>query len=156
MVPRSTDLLAQADAAAGDAGDVEQVVHQPGQVLDLPLHHLARGLEARVDGLDLAHQLDSVADRGERVAQLVGQHGEELVLAAVGGHELLGPPAQLLFQALALGDVELRAPDADEPAVFDHAHEVVQEELGLALGVQLVRLGAGQPVAGLDEGAAGT
>jgi hypothetical protein len=147
------DLLPQADAAAGDAGDVEQVVHQPGEVLDLALHHLARGLEGGVDRLDLAHQLDGVADGGERVAQLVGQHGEELVLAAVGSQELLGAPAQLLLQPLLLGDVELRAPAAHETAAFDHAHEVVQEDLGIALGVHLVGLGTGQPVAGLDEGA---
>ena len=39
----------------------------------------------------MAEDLQGVADRGQRVAQLVGEHREELVLAAVG---LLGPPAR--------------------------------------------------------------
>ena len=35
-------------------------------------------------GLELAEELDGVADGGQRVPQLVGEHRQELVLAAVG------------------------------------------------------------------------
>ena len=51
---------------------------------------------------------DRVEDRRQGVAQLVGEHREELVLAAVGLGELLGLPAQLLLQPLALGHVAER------------------------------------------------
>ena len=47
------------------------------------------------------HHLQAVAERGERVAQLVGQQGEELVLLAVGLPEvLLGPPARVMSRKL--------------------------------------------------------
>ena len=54
------------------------------------------------------HHLQAVAERGERVAQLVGQQGEELVLPAVGLlQRLLGP--------LPVGDVVRQPEDADRP-----------------------------------------
>ena len=52
-----------------------------------------------------AHDLERVADRRERIAQLVGEGGEELVLAAVGA-------AQRLLDRLARGDVDDRAEHA--------------------------------------------
>ena len=42
--PRSIALLPQVDLAARDAADVEQVVHQPGQVADLALDDAGRAL----------------------------------------------------------------------------------------------------------------
>ena len=42
------DLLAKLDLAQADPGDVHQVVDQPGQVLDLPVHHRPQGLDGRV------------------------------------------------------------------------------------------------------------
>ena len=39
------ELLAELDLAAGDPGDVEQVVDQPGEVLDLPLDDVRRPVE---------------------------------------------------------------------------------------------------------------
>ena len=80
---------AQLHLVPADAGDVEQVVDQPDHVPELPLHHGA-GLG---DGVGVAagepHDLQAVAERGERVAQLVGQQREELVLAPVGLPERL-------------------------------------------------------------------
>jgi hypothetical protein len=52
--------------------------------------------------LHALQQLGGGADRRDRVAQLVRQHGQELVLAAVRF-------AQLFFRHLALGDVAGRA-----------------------------------------------
>ena len=74
-------LLAERDLPARDARDVEQVVDQPDQVPHLPLRHLEEALSS---GDARAEELEARAERGERVAQLVGEHGEELVLAAAG------------------------------------------------------------------------
>ena len=56
-----------------------------------------------------AQQLHGVADGGQRVAQLVGQHRQELVLAPVG-------LAQRLFGLLALGDIHRHAEVAQRSA----------------------------------------
>ena len=62
-----------------------QVVDQPGEVLDLPLHHRAHVLRRRRSSASPSLQdVQGVADRGQRVAELVGEHRQELVLAAVG------------------------------------------------------------------------
>ena len=57
----------------------------------------------------LLDDLDGVQDRRQRVAQLVGQHGQELVLAPVG-------VPQLLLGPLPLGDVLAGADHADRLA----------------------------------------
>ena len=59
-----------------------------------------------------ADQLEAGADRRQRIAQLVGEHGQELVLAAIGLGELLLALAQRHFRALAVVDV---GHDAGEP-----------------------------------------
>jgi hypothetical protein len=65
-------ILAELDLAPADAAHVDQVVHQPHHLPDLTLHHLER----RMDGLPIAarqpHDLQGVADRGQRVAKLMG------------------------------------------------------------------------------------
>ena len=95
-----------------------------------------------------AHQLERGDDRRQRVAQLVAEHGEELVLRAVG-HLGLGPRlalahqqlAVLLLHPLAVGDVregvdrrhdpplrveDRRGADREDPP---HAVRVVVEDL---------------------------
>ena len=92
-------LLLDLDDAARDARHLEQVVDQAVEVVDLPLHHRARRRGAGV--FERARQfqdLEAVHDRRERVAQLVAERGEELVLAAIGG-------AQRLLGLLPLGEV---------------------------------------------------
>ena len=84
IVPTASRLAAQIDVAARDARDVQQVVDQPREVLHLPLDHVARPGELRIGQRAPAHDLDRVADRRERIAQLVREHGEELVLVPVG------------------------------------------------------------------------
>jgi hypothetical protein len=99
-------LLADGDLAPADAADVEQVVHEPAEVVQLPLHHDARLVDRLAVAARQPHDLQAVAQRRQRVAQLVGEHGEELGLAAV-----LLPQRRLgLF---ALDDVagDLRRPD---------------------------------------------
>ena len=82
-------LLPKVDLATHDSRDVEQIVDQANQVMYLPFHHVPRLLQCRsIDPRDLQY-LEGVADRGERVAQLVREGREELVLATVGLGQLL-------------------------------------------------------------------
>jgi hypothetical protein len=97
-------LAAEPEPALGDARDVEQVVDQPHELADLAVDDVAAPRDDRgVLGLR-AHELDDVADRGQRVAQLVREHRQEVVLAAVG-------VAQRLLEPHGLGDVGQRAAD---------------------------------------------
>ena len=84
----------QLHLVAADPGHVEQVVDQP--------HHVARAAGPSSPGpapapprsSRQADDLQAVADRGQRVPQLVGQQGEELVLLPVGlPQRVLGLPA---------------------------------------------------------------
>ena len=82
---RQVDELAIEDDLSGiEAGDVEHVVDEVGEPVDLPIDHLARTLvhggARRRHGEQRGRRLHGA----ERVAQLVSQHGEELVLGGVG------------------------------------------------------------------------
>ena len=97
------DLAPQLDLAARDLRDVEQIVDQAGQVVDLPLDHL---LLARDRALALVpHQPERGDDRRQRIAQLVAEHREELVLGAARRLQLA---EQLL--AFGLGLLDQAAP----------------------------------------------
>ena len=76
-------LLVELDLAAGDPRDVEEVVDEPDHLLDLPVDHVARPAEVDVVDAELLEELDGVADRREGIPQFVGEHRQELVLAAV-------------------------------------------------------------------------
>ena len=58
----------------------------------LTLHHLPRPFHLRRVGRPHPKHLNGVAEGGQRVAQFVGQHRQELVLAAVAVHQVVGPP----------------------------------------------------------------
>src|SRR5690606_6460565 len=113
---------AERDPAPGDPRDVEEVVHEAHEQAGLPLDDLAlaqpRVAEAKLEELERAHQ------RRERVAELVAQHGEELVLRPVrdplpleqvlalrlGGPQLADALAQAALYALAIGDLRGQHP----------------------------------------------
>jgi hypothetical protein len=76
-------LALQHHLAGGDARHVEQVVDQLDQLLELALHHRAHARCLRRVGGHAVEHLQAGADRRQRVAQLVRQCGQELVLAAV-------------------------------------------------------------------------
>ena len=80
---RLNGLGLEADLAPCDPRDVQQVVDQAGEVLDLPIDHVLGPFEV-VFRLQLAEELSRVADRRQGVAKLVGEHGQELILAAFG------------------------------------------------------------------------
>ena len=84
------------------------------KVTQLPLHHVEGALAVAADTAGMLHQVQRVAHRRQRVAQLVREHREELVLLPVGLGQLVDALAQLVLQALALGDV---AHDAGEVAL---------------------------------------
>ncbi len=101
-------LLAQLEAIAGDAADIEQVVDETHHLSDLPLHDPACGAQSGVRQVRPLEQPQAVTQGRQRIAQLMGQHGEKLVLAPVGR-------PQLLLCPLALGDIQV---DAGEPDRF--------------------------------------
>ncbi|MCY1204250.1 hypothetical protein D9M72_157740 [compost metagenome] len=74
-------VLAQRDAALVEARDIEQLVDQPGQVVQLAPDDVARAEHVLARGRQLLQHVGGTAQRCERVAQLVGEHGQELVLA---------------------------------------------------------------------------
>ncbi len=97
--------LAQRDQATRHARDVEQIVHQPRHVAHLAADDGAALVHpARIDVAE-PEQLGRGADRRERIAQLVREHRQEFILAAVGLH-------QLFFNQLAVGDVAEERRDA--------------------------------------------
>ena len=110
-------LLAEFQLAAGDAAHVQQVVHQPHHLPKLPLHHGA-GLLSGVPVGRQPDDLQGVADRGQRVAEFVGQRRQELVLAAVGLRQLGGDLTQFVLQPLPLGDVPGDLGRPDDPPLF--------------------------------------
>ena len=91
---RFDECLPEVNLPPSDAGDVQQVVDEVGEGADLPGGDVLAPFEGLL-GARAGGDGDGVLDGGERVPQLVGEHGEELVLATVGGGELgfirLGP-----------------------------------------------------------------
>ena len=77
-------------------GGVHEVVDQPYQLGDLPLHDsggLARGCAQRLEPQDLG----DVAQRRQRIAQFVRERGEELVFQL----RLVMQPLLAVFQCRA-------------------------------------------------------
>ena len=121
-------LALQPDLAAGDAPDLEQVVHQARHLLDLAGEDRADGLDHVGPARRRLEQVRGVRHRGERVAQLVAEHRQELVLGAVGGAQrLLGR----LLPVLALADRRSR--------LFERAHQLAQlvHRAGIGQGERL-------------------
>jgi hypothetical protein len=75
---------AQLETPVRDARDIEQVLEQARHVADLPLDDLRAPAQLAVLQVARQEHLHAAPDRRERVAQLVRQHRQELVLAPVG------------------------------------------------------------------------
>lgn len=79
-------MAIQSDLAGGDALDVEQIVDQMREVADLsPDHRTRLGGRAVLCVRALEHS-DGAADRADRIAQLVSEHRQELVLCIAVAH----------------------------------------------------------------------
>src|SRR5215471_1882540 len=79
----------QSHLAGGEPAYVEQVLHEAGEVLDLPIDDGASTLTRRLLRLRVLQDSAGVGDGPEGIAQLMPEHGEELVLRAVRPLRLL-------------------------------------------------------------------
>ncbi len=74
---------AELELAAADAGNIEQVVDQASQMVHLPFDDVEAPLHVAVGRAAQLEDADRVEDRRHGIAQLVGEDGEELILARV-------------------------------------------------------------------------
>ena len=84
-------LLLEPDLAAGHPRDLLQVVNQLAELAQLVVDHVAGPAQVGVVHAALLHDPQGIADRGQGIAQLVTQYGQELVLAGIGLGELPDP-----------------------------------------------------------------
>ena len=156
-------LLLQEDLAPGDAGHVEQVVDDVHHMVDLAIDDRDRPASlVPVQSQALEHG-DAASYRRQRVAQLVREHGHELVLVAA-----LGAQRALSLRELARGQVvdrderpglgprRRRAGEAHlELAAFVAGHHQVHAlalvRLATAREHSLQEVGEGCPVHLVDE-----
>ncbi len=154
-------LTLQLHLAAGDPGGLQEVVDQHRLMEDLALGGVDRPRSGLVPVPLQPQHLEGVADRAERVAQLVGEHREQFGLGLVGPLQrralLRQPQGDLLQLGLAeAGALELRQHPVDplvRRAVAEHHVGRLVEDVGADLvaqhgermGVQgvLDRLGGG-------------
>ena len=68
--------------------DVDQIVHHARHEVDLTDDQLAHVHYGSVGQVLLPQDFRCIAQRGQRIAQLVPEHGEELVLCAIGDEQL--------------------------------------------------------------------
>ena len=76
--PREVDL------AAGDAGEIEEVVHEPGEVGDLPGDGVPCAASLRALRVRALEQVEAVDDGGERVPELGREDAAGEVVVAQG------------------------------------------------------------------------
>ena len=113
----------QLDAALGDPGHVQQVVEQASKMRGLSLDDADERPLALVL-YESRQQLRGVGDRRDRIAQLVREHGEKLVFAAIGVF-------QRRLQATLLRDVLSRADYMVRARCEHRDHEMAVGELTL-------------------------
>jgi hypothetical protein len=131
---------AQLDLAVRDARDVEEIVHQTGQVTGLAAQGLLYA-DARLvpAGQRLLHGQGG-PDRAQRVAQLVGEHGQELVLATV----------RLRQRRRLRPQLGLRAARAEQRGERGHELDGLEglHEVAVRAAVEAVRAARGRDVGG--------
>ena len=147
-VGRVQKLFFQANLAARDPRDVEQVVNQADELPHLSLDDVL----GEVDILGVVGHLedgDGIADGGEGIAQLVGEHRQKLVLSSIVVAQLFVKPAvldgtgghlrELHEERLVLGgelalDLVQKLDEADTPAVLAEEGRSEPAVGGLVLG----------------------
>ena len=118
-------LLAEIDLAAHQTGHVQQIVEQTREVLDLALDGIPRQADSGIAPGLAPNRLHGDPNWHERIAQLVGEHRQELVLGAAlrfgrcPGHLMLGRDLRLVLAELAGGHVrgDLARHDCQEAQV---------------------------------------
>src|SRR4029079_8734156 len=76
-------IAAQLELVARDARHIEQVISQPDQLLHLTLGNRERALAQRLVLAGTAQQFQGISYWRERIAQLVRQRRQELILPPV-------------------------------------------------------------------------
>ena len=84
MAPTKYRLELQRNHPARDSRHVQKVVDQIHEVLDLALDDVAGANAMRLGELLESQELNSRANRRERIAQLVRKHRQEFVFAVIG------------------------------------------------------------------------
>jgi hypothetical protein len=102
-------VLLELELPARDARYVEQIVEQQRHALHLARNDFAAPLALAVVGRVGVEDAHCIADRRQRIAQLMCQRGEELVLAAIG------------LEQRALGVLEPRDVEVDTGPALDPA-----------------------------------
>ena len=91
-------LLLQANLVARDPGDVEQGVDQIRQLRGLAIDHSQGAAGLLPAGRGAVEDVEAILDGSERVAQLVGEHRQKLILAPIRLEQLcVGRDQQLLL-----------------------------------------------------------
>ena len=109
--------LRERHRAVGDARDVQEIVDEAGEMLDLADDHVDVLTRLRIHAS--FQQPSGREDRSQRVAQLVREEREELVLSAIGSAEcvldraLAGHVRDRVDQAWHAVDLALRAREDD-------------------------------------------
>ena len=98
-------LAPQIDLPHRRPGDVQQIVHQARQVRDLALDHRALAFGGRILGPH-PHHVQGGDDGSERVAQLVAENSEELVLVPIGFEQLPRQGLGLAPRQHRIGDLD--------------------------------------------------
>ena len=106
-------LCAQVEAIAGDPGHIDQIVDEPGHLPHLALDRGKRPLRFRRERVLAVQDLDGVTYGRQRVAQLVRQYRQELVLRAV---DCLQGILQGILGLLAVRDIEDHVYRAEDPS----------------------------------------
>src|SRR5207248_7591852 len=94
-------LTPQLQLAAGDPRDIDQIVDEPHELIKLLRHHTDELLDLIGLLRSGGNELDGGGERGERIAQLMSERGQELILAA-------STFAQRLLCSLALCNLRLQ------------------------------------------------
>ncbi|MNS55331.1 hypothetical protein D3C72_881630 [compost metagenome] len=132
---------AQFQAPLRDARHFHQIVDQVRHVRHLPAQHVAGPAQLRIVQLRQAQHFQHIAHGRQRIAQLVRQGRQELVLAPVGGRQPFVEFASLLARQLQLLFVFTPvAGDKDGDLVITHAlvhaaHGVEQHRYGLPVAL---------------------
>ena len=105
----------QFDLARRNARHVEEVVDESNQVLELSAHHAVKLVDLRFVGTACVEQVQRVAQRGQRIAQLVRQHREEIIFSSVRFARMTIKP-RVFHRGLPKRTAEDGRRDADDQA----------------------------------------
>ena len=84
--------------ALADTRNFDEIIHQPDEMLDLPLHHREQFFRVEASRPMASEHMQAVADRRQGIPQFMGERRQKFVLSTIG---VLQP----LLDLLALANV---------------------------------------------------